>query len=188
MCDGKPVSSFAACVSDGVICSDRGLCTTSGTCECDNGFAGSLCETLAPNSSDNMGVVLGAVLGSVLPAAVILIAVMCVAAVVMRTRRRREKENEWEIDMEELEMAEELGTGGFGTVHKAVWKGTEVAVKTITSGNTAATRELERSFKEEVLRHFVSFFSFLFLFFHFSQRRGAQLMGPRDDYVCRCES
>jgi hypothetical protein len=37
MCAGKPVSSFAACVSDGVICSDRGLCTTSGTCECDEG-------------------------------------------------------------------------------------------------------------------------------------------------------
>jgi serine/threonine protein kinase len=58
--------------------------------------------------------------------------------------------------MGEIEMGEQLGAGGYGEVHKAVWKGTEVAVKMMISEN--AGRELERNFKEEVrvmtaLRH-----------------------------------
>ncbi len=33
------------------------------------------------------------------------------------------------IDYPEINFEEKLGTGGFGEVHKATWKGTEVAVK-----------------------------------------------------------
>jgi serine/threonine protein kinase len=52
-------------------------------------------------------------------------------------------------------LGETLGTGGFGEVRKAVWRGTEVAVKTINSGYS---NELRNAFLEEVsvmtaLRH-----------------------------------
>ena len=34
-----------------------------------------------------------------------------------------------------VDIGEEVGKGGFGSVHKANWKGTEVAVKVMTSDN-----------------------------------------------------
>ena len=63
-------------------------------------------------------------------------------------RASRQKEDDWEVDMGELDMGEQLGAGGYGEVHKAMWKGTEVAVKMMISEN--AGRELERNFKDEV--------------------------------------
>jgi serine/threonine protein kinase len=49
-----------------------------------------------------------------------------------------------------------LGRGGFGEVHKGRWKGTEVAVKTISAEHI--TREMKKSFSDETsimsrLRH-----------------------------------
>jgi len=113
---------------------------------------GTHCEYLKSDSSGDSAVVLAAVLGSVIPVAVVglVVALLVVGLVVWWARWRREKEDEWEVDMEELEMAEELGTGEFGTVHKAVWKGTDVAAKMMISSSPAATKELELSFKEEV--------------------------------------
>ncbi|ELR13232.1 serine/threonine protein kinase, putative [Acanthamoeba castellanii str. Neff] len=115
----------------------------TGSCFCQTGFEGDHCEVaIASNTSD---VPLGAILGAIIPAVVIALVVMCCII-----------EDDWEVDMNELEMGEQLGAGGFGEVHKAVWKGTEVAVKMMISEN--AGRELERNFKEEVrvmtaLRH-----------------------------------
>ncbi len=51
-------------------------------------------------------------------------------------------------DQTELEMAEQLGAGGYGEVYRAMWKGTEVAVKMMTS--EVITKEMQRNFVEEV--------------------------------------
>ena len=159
-CKGEHVSSVYGCIYQGTLCSDHGLCNKdlqgSGSCFCETVFEGEHCETaIASNTSD---VPLAAILGSIIPAAVIVLLVLCciIAGLMVWMRRSRGKEDDWEVDMNELEMGEQLGAGGFGEVHKAVWKGTEVAVKMMISEN--AGRELERNFKEEVrvmtaLRH-----------------------------------
>ncbi len=45
-------------------------------------------------------------------------------------------------------MGDLLGAGGYGEVYRAVWKGTDVAVKMITS--EVSTKEMQRDFVAEV--------------------------------------
>ncbi len=45
-------------------------------------------------------------------------------------------------------MGDLLGAGGYGEVYRAVWKGTDVAVKMISS--EVATKEMQRDFVAEV--------------------------------------
>lgn len=76
--------------------------------------------------------------------------------VLLLLRRSRARDDDWEIRYDELEMGEHLGTGGFGQVHRAAWKGTEVAVKVMAADKI--TKDMERAFKDEVrvmtsLRH-----------------------------------
>jgi hypothetical protein len=158
-CNGLKVSSIAGCVADSTLCSDRGRCI-SNACECDAGWTGTYCETsINTSSSGSDSTVLAAILGSVLPAVllvVILLAVL-VLVLVMLARRKRSKDA-WEIDTNELEMAETLGAGGYGEVFRAKWRGTEVAVKMMSARDSLLTKDMQRNFAEEVrvmtaLRH-----------------------------------
>jgi hypothetical protein len=63
-------------------------------------------------------------------AIVALILLALVLVVVVLLRRKGSGNDDWEIEYDELEVGEQLGAGGYGEVHKATWKGTEVAVKT----------------------------------------------------------
>jgi serine/threonine protein kinase len=63
-------------------------------------------------------------------------------------RRRGDPDKDWEIDYDELTMGPQLGVGGYGEVYRALWKGTEVAVKVMPADRI--TRDMEKSFKEEV--------------------------------------
>lgn len=153
--DGLAASSIAGCIYQGTVCSNAGTCNTD-RCLCNDDRTGQHCETLKSSGSsrDTLTTVLAIVIPLlVLAAAVSTCSILIVVCIV--ARRRREV-NKWEIEYDEIEIFNQLGVGGFGTVHRATWKGTEVAVKTLNAEHV--TRDIERDFKEEVrvmtaLRH-----------------------------------
>ncbi|SPN79556.1 Serine/Threonine-protein kinase [Brazilian cedratvirus IHUMI] len=151
---GVQVSAIAPCVYDGTLCSEQGTCQ-QGVCVCNPGREGEFCEKVSSSSSSDLLTILLAVL---LPAGFVLVVCLfaILALVLFFTLRRKEEESAWQIDMDELEMGEDLGSGGFGEVNKALWKGTEVAVKTILSSHV--NKETEKAFRDEIkvmttLRH-----------------------------------
>lgn len=87
---------------------------------------------------------------SVIPsAALLLLLLLCLLVVLLVIIRRKGRtSDDWEIEYTELEIGEQLGAGGYGEVHKATWKGTEVAVKVMASEKI--TKDMEKSFKDEV--------------------------------------
>lgn len=154
-CDGQLVSTYAACVNGSIVCTNHGVCNNSGVCVCEANYTGTFCEIyVAPGSGSNTGVIIGAVVGSVVPTLVlIMLAIVVTIMAIVGWRIMKKKDYEWEVDISELELEEQIGMGAFGSVRKAMWKGTEVAVKTLIMVDLpqrAVTREIANSFKEEV--------------------------------------
>lgn len=155
-CDGRKVSALAGCIADGTLCMNRGTCVpgtagTSGKCVCEKGYEGDACETEESSGGSDSTLVVALAVG--LPTlAVVLVVAACVALVVglaiVYRGRRGNADSDWEISYDELEMGESLGSGGYGEVRRAVWKGTDVAVKSMSADKV--TREMERNFCEEV--------------------------------------
>jgi serine/threonine protein kinase len=54
----------------------------------------------------------------------------------------------WQIDESELQILEHIGAGGFGSVHRALWRGTEVAVKRSLLDRPMSTEELQEFLAE----------------------------------------
>lgn len=152
--NGKQVSQFANCINDGTICSDKGTCNNN-LCLCEKDRTGDYCQHVVSESSDNTLII---VLAIIIPTTflILIIAVITIIIAVLISRFTRTVEDDWEIDFSELEIIEQIGSGGNGTVHKASWKGTEVAVKLMIT--QIITKDAEKSFKDEVrimknLRH-----------------------------------
>jgi len=159
-CEGVHVSQLYGCVTeDGLLCSDHGTCT-EGVCSCEAGWVGSLCDTVDSRSSDSSSSpVLGLALGIALPVVVLIVclALLVVLIVFLAMRRGKESEGDYYIPIEELELGDLLGAGGFGEVYKAKWKGTEVAAKLLPR-NATDSREKREAFVQEMrvmskLRH-----------------------------------
>jgi ABC-type phosphate transport system substrate-binding protein len=164
--DGVAVSPLAGCAdaASGVLCSERGNCSSAGRCVCEVGWHGDLCE-LADASAGSDGssdtTALTVALSTVVPAAVValcLLAVCSALALLVIHRRGRLDNYDWEIDPAELELGDQLGAGGYGVVHKALWKGTEVAVKMIGGDAVAYGSVQVANFRREAqvmsaLRH-----------------------------------
>jgi hypothetical protein len=164
--DGVAVSPLAGCAdaASGVLCSERGNCSSAGRCVCEVGWHGDLCEladAAASGDGSSDTTALTVALSTVVPAAVValcLLAVCSALALLVVHRRGRLDNYDWEIDPAELELGDQLGAGGYGVVHKALWKGTEVAVKMIGGDAVAYGSVQVANFRREAqvmsaLRH-----------------------------------
>lgn len=161
-CKGEPVSSYYPCIYKGTLCSGNGECLKTG-CICRSNFTGDYCQTLLQQSTS--GVPLTPILATILPVtavALLLLTCLIIGAFVCSRRATHQHAGNWEIDLNELELGEQIGGGAYGEVYKAMWKGTEVAAKMIISTSLIesvnVSREMVRNFKEEVrvmtaLRH-----------------------------------
>nr|UMO78490.1 Serine/threonine protein kinase [Pandoravirus belohorizontensis] len=170
---GLSAFSLAPCVTfyeeaDGsephaVMCSGRGTCRASdagAACACDAGWHGARCETAVEPSSDVSlaAVVAGATVGATVLAMLVVVALAVLVAAVyhVAAARQRNRDADWEIRTDDLDMGPLLGCGGHGEVHRAAWRGTEVAVKSMSAD--ALTRDAVQAFRDEVrvmtaLRH-----------------------------------
>ncbi|AGF85754.1 tyrosine kinase family protein [Moumouvirus goulette] len=152
--NGEQVSQIANCINDGTICSNNGTCTNN-FCLCDENRTGKYCESVISTSSDNILIIVLAIIIPISLIIVIIFATIVIISIII-SRFIKKVEDDCEIDYSELEIIEQIGSGGNGIVHKANWKGTEVAVKLMITQNI--TKDAEKSFKEEVkimknLRH-----------------------------------
>ncbi|BBI30152.1 Ser/Thr protein kinase [Acanthamoeba castellanii medusavirus] len=153
--EGLSASSIAGCIHSGTVCSNAGTCNAN-RCICGEDRSGYYCEILKSSGSSSSTLV--TVLAIVIPLCLVVGIVSICAIVVFAfiAARKHRESREWEIDYDELEIFNELGSGGFGTVHRAMWKSTEVAVKTVNEERV--TRDIMRCFQEEArvmsaLRH-----------------------------------
>lgn len=85
---------------------------------------------------------------------VVLLLLLLLAAVLVATTRggggqnSKAKNDSLHVDFKELQIEEMIGQGAFGTVHRAKWRGTAVAVKILVCQHLTA--DILEEFEAEV--------------------------------------
>ena len=152
------------------VCSGNGYCMANDVCKCDGLYFGSNCET-------SLLVVMIPILGGITGVSVLVILIVVLWYFYKNKKwiQRKKKESELDqklldyndgnfslddskisngsshiIPIEDIEFIKKIGEGGFGTVFKANWNKTVVAVKSI-SVSEAGTEEMEEFSKEAML-------------------------------------
>jgi hypothetical protein len=145
--------------ADGSVCSSNGYCLT-GVCHCTvEGASGTVCTLNPSQASSSADHATAIALGVALPVLVVIVVAVAIMVCAFLSRARKRESDSWEIDTSELDMGQELGSGGFGQVYQAMWKGTDVAVKVVPAGNVQQQgKAVCKTFKHEVrvmreLRH-----------------------------------
>jgi len=152
------------------VCSGNGYCMANDVCKCDGLYFGSNCET-------SLLVVMIPILGGITGVSMLVICIVVLWYFYKNKKwiQRKRKENELDqklldyndgsfshdeskisngsshiIPIEDIEFIKKIGEGGFGTVFKANWNKTIVAVKSISTSD-ADPEEMEEFEKEAML-------------------------------------
>ena len=150
------------------VCSGNGYCMTNDVCKCDRLYFGLNCET-------SLLVVMIPILGGITGLSMLVICIVVLWYFYKNKKwiQRKRKENELDqklldyndgsfshdeskigsshiIPIEDIEFIKKIGEGGFGTVFKANWNKTIVAVKSISTSD-ANSEEMEEFEKEAML-------------------------------------
>eukprot|EP01087_Luapelamoeba_hula_P013242 TRINITY_DN3788_c0_g2_i1.p1 TRINITY_DN3788_c0_g2~~TRINITY_DN3788_c0_g2_i1.p1 ORF type:complete len:1605 (+),score=191.21 TRINITY_DN3788_c0_g2_i1:33-4847(+) len=154
-CNNTFALDIHGCLSDGTICSDNGKCY-NGACLCQSGFSGQYCTPTDDGESQDLSIIYTIVLSVGLPLAC-LCCILFVIIVILIIIWKRPTDRPWAVDFSEIELKQRIGAGGYGEVHKAIWKDNDVAVKLLAAG-TSISRENKAAFVSEVkimtqLRH-----------------------------------
>jgi len=157
------------------VCNNNGYCYR-GFCVCTSpGTSGPLCvegSSSGSSSSLSTGTEVGIAFAVAVPFLLLLmLAVFFALLAIWLMRKQPTLDDDWSINFDELEEGDLVGSGGYGSVYKGFWKGTEVAIKTIgqqrhlengfsgsSSSFDALPREVVRGFADEIrmmsrLRH-----------------------------------
>eukprot|EP01087_Luapelamoeba_hula_P014010 TRINITY_DN4045_c1_g1_i2.p1 TRINITY_DN4045_c1_g1~~TRINITY_DN4045_c1_g1_i2.p1 ORF type:complete len:1175 (+),score=133.84 TRINITY_DN4045_c1_g1_i2:590-4114(+) len=155
-CQGSPALDIAGCLLNGIICASHGSCV-DGACVCNGNYKGTFCTESADSGISGDTTAYIAAFATAFPLLFCCCVLILVASSIIIFIFARPSDKAWAVDFDELELKQQIGAGGYGAVHKAVWKDSDVAVKLLANSHTLS-RDVKRNFVSEVkvmtqLRH-----------------------------------